>query len=227
MNYLDIRRELEAKQFSSINEAIRNVEKLSGSLKHTLYEKIEQLEEYTANESRKKQMRVISESWSPIIDWECHTVIDQPVVSDESMKIQWHYEVSIKSDLNQLIDDYLNNLRSAYGKCLLKYSDKALLIDLHTHYRQMSNCRGLEVNHGASGKLSSVEDDMEYLMQMHFRVKVVECEGKFATGDYFDMTQANIPQPKTVKKALVSDDGSDLCIQKGVFVSPINNSNDD
>ena len=227
MNYLDIHREIRAKQFSSINEAIRNVEILSSSLKHTLYEKIEQLDEDAANESQKRQMHGVSESWSPIIDWECHTVIDQPVMSEGSMKIQWHYEVTIKSDLNQLIDDFLNKLRAVYGKCLLRYSDKALLIDLHTHYRQLSNCRGLEVNHGASGKLSSVEDDIEYLMKMHFRVKVVEYDGKFASGDYFDMTQANIPQPKTVKKAIVSDDGSDLCIQKGLFVSPLNNCNDD
>lgn len=249
MNYFDIQREIEGKQFSSVNDAIQAIGKLSDSLKQALYQKIERLDNNMLNEAQKRQVQIVAELWNPIIDWSCNLNNCQMNSAIESTNVvlntkntdrpfsrqrRYHrresnyYQVAISCDLEKLVDNYLIALCSMFGNRLLRYSDKALLDDLYMHYRHLSNCSGQEVNPGANGKLSSIEEDLEWLMEMHFRVKTVEFEGEYANGDYFEMRQANISQPKTIKKALVSiDDGGDLCIQKGLFVSPFNNSNDD
>lgn len=227
MNSIEqIIQQIETTNYGNVDEAIKAVGKLSSSMKHFLCEQINQMD-VSVNESQKRRMLGVANLWNPALDWTCQPVMGQPQMVDNSFIISIHYKVSIVSKTDSIMGAFISALSRELGAGLLKYNEDALLNALYSHYRNLKNCKGLMVDSDEDRKRLSVEEDLEYLIEMYFRVMFVSCEGQYATGDYFEMDQANVPIPTTTKKALVSADDGVLCLQKGCFVSPLNNNNND
>lgn len=227
MNTIEqIIQQIETTNYDNVDDAIKAVGELSSSLKIFLCERINQMDE-SVNEAMKRRMLGVANLWNPAIEWTCQPEMGQPQIVGNSLMIPMKYKVTIVSKTDSLLGVFLSNLCRELGSGLLKYNEEALLNALYSHYRNLKNCKGLMVESEEDRKRLSVEDDLEYLIKMYFRVTFVSCEGRYATGDYFEMDQANVPNSTTTKKALVSSDDGILCLQKGRFVSPFNTNNND
>lgn len=217
---------IETTIYDNVNDAIKAVGDLSYYMKHFLREQINRMDE-SVNESQKRRMLGVANSWNPALDWACQPIIGQPQMVDNSFIIPIHYKISIVSKIDSILGTFISALSHELGTGLLKYNEDALLNALYSHYRNLKNCKGLVMESDEYKKEKSVEEDLEYLIEMYFRVKFVNYEGRYATGDYFEMYQADVPNSTTTKKALVSAADGVLCLQKGCFVSPLNNNNYD
>ena len=173
---------------------------------------------------RREKMKNLLTDFNIGMEWDIKTALGVPSASNGSISIPANYKISITGNPQELVEKLFNSLKKAVEDPIMKYSSNALLDSISRFYKSLRDRNELQVDSCSPDNHHriSIEEDLEYLIEMHFRVIMVKCEGQYANGDYFEMYEANIQQPTTIKKALVSADDGILCISKGIYVSPKN-----
>lgn len=216
MNYSDAikdctKRTVPYSTLADVRKDVDNIEKLISD------ELIKRLEnDLTINKQFKKSIRPLLTYIYPKIEWDVTPAFPHTVNVNNGMfnfEIKVEYELNILSQIKD-VEDYLlkiHQLVKSLQRPYLKGSDENLLYGI----QQL-----LELSNGPH------KERLEELVEGYFDVKLVSYEGDYASDVFFRLSRANIENPLTTVKAIISTtDGS--CIEKGIYVETLNHNQDE